>query len=217
MFCSECGKPAYGKFCGHCGTPLSAPVASQSTCVAVEPTVVIDWQREVSYEVLMQSPEVRAAIDAHARLAKKRMTAEQFLALADKLIPQPVSMEGVAAVAQPLWARLGVRTRKHFTCDLDIPVAGVIVRALCSLARHGQPLRGVAQGEQGCTIEAELPSDLFSMGGSLHVSIYRSAARTRVEASTSIEGQLTDWGKSQRCLEKLLGDLRQLDPLRTAA
>jgi len=215
MFCSECGNQVAGKFCRHCGTPLGTPGRVESP--VVEPPPVIDWNTEVRYELLMRDPQVRAAIDQHARLAPKRMSAEKFLALADKLIPQPVSMEGVAALAQPLWAKLGVRTGKELAGHVDAPVARVIVRALCSLARRGQPLKNVSQGEHGCSIEAELPSDLFSMAGSLHITLWRTERGTGVAASTNIDGQWIDWGKSRRCLEQLLSDLQQSDSIRAAA
>lgn len=205
MFCSQCGQQAQGKFCCHCGASLASGVPAVDV---VEAVIVIDWERETSYETLMRDAEVRKAIDAHARLAKKRMSAEQFLALADKLIPQPVSMEGIAAIAKPLALKLGLRTGKSLTAEIDAPVARLIVRALCSLARQGQSLRDVQQGADGVTIEAELPSDMFTTAGSLHVDLRRHGPRTRVEASTNIDGQWIDWGKSNRSLEQLFGDLR---------
>jgi hypothetical protein len=234
MFCSECGQPARGKFCSHCGSPLAAPPAQASVVaftkeasptVAVvhsaptagTPDVSIDWENEISYEQIMRSSAVRQVIDTHARMAKKRMAGEQFLALAEKLIPQPVPMEDLAALAQPLWAKLGVRTGKSRSADIQAPVARVIVRVLCSLARSGQALRGVVQGSLGCTLEAELPSDMLALAGTLEVSIFRIPNGSRVNASTRIEGQLFDWGKSQRCLEKLLADLHLPDPLQAAA
>ena len=215
MFCSECGKQIHGKFCCHCGSPLSARSAADATPTV--DAVDIDWNTEVRYALLMRDPQVRAAIDQHARLAPKRMSAEQFLAIADKLIPQPVSMEAVAALAQPLWAKLGMRTGKELAGHVDAPVARVIVRALCSLARRGQPLKTASQGEHGCSLEAELPSDVFSMAGSLHVTLWRTDRGTGVSANTNIDGQWTDWGKSRRCLEQLLRDLQQSDAVRFAA
>ncbi len=216
MFCSECGKPARGKFCSHCGTSLAAfaetAAAHQANPNVVVAEVAVDWEREVRYETLLADRTVRMLVDGHARQAKKRMSGEQFLALADKLIPQPVSMENVAAIAQPLWASLGVKTGKHVATEIDAPVARVIVRAMCSLARGGQPIQHVIQHADGCTIEAELPSDIFSLAGTLTLEIMRTAARTRVTAATNIAGQWMDWGKSRRALEKLLNDLRQ-DPV----
>ncbi len=213
MFCSECGKPARGKFCSHCGTPLDV-IAENAIVPQHDPNVIlaevaVDWHREVRYEALLADRGVRALVDSHARLAKKRMSGEQFLSIADKLIPQPVSMEGLAAIAQPLWAKLGVKTGKHIAAEIDAPPARVIVRAMCSLARASQPIQQVVQHEDGCTIDAELPSDLFALAGTLSIEILRSAHGTRVTAATNIAGQWMDWGKSRRALEKLFSDLRQ--------
>jgi hypothetical protein len=218
MFCSECGKPARGKFCSQCGSPLDvtselAPLArpdpSTIDTQVIIAEVAIDWEREVRYEALLRDSRVRELVDSHARLAKKRMSGEQFLSIADKLIPQPISMEGLAAIAQPFWAKLGVKTGKHLAADIDAPPARVIVRTMCSLARAAQPIQNVMQHEDGCTIDAELPSDLFALAGTLSIEILRSAQRTRVTAATNIAGQWMDWGKSRRALEKLFTDLRQ--------
>lgn len=215
MFCSECGKPARGKFCSHCGTRLDAtPETHQTALQTSDPAVIvaemaIDWDREVRYETILADRTVRELVNSHARLAKKRMSGEQFLAIADKLIPQPVSMESLAAIAQPLWAKLGVRTGKHLAAEIDAPPARVIVRTMCSLARAAQPIQNVVQHEDGCTIDAELPSDFLALAGTISIEILRSGSRSLVTAATNIDGQWLDWGKSRRALERLISDLRQ--------
>jgi hypothetical protein len=214
MFCTECGQPAgaasAGKFCGHCGFPVAAGLERPAVAAEVLP----DWEQEVRYEQLLQYPHVRLLIEQHTRLAKQRMTGEQFLALADKLIPQPVSMEGLAAVTQTAFAKLGIRTDKHREERIAAPVGEIIVRALCSLARHGQKLRNVTQAADGCVLEASLPSDLLSLQGDLLVTIRRSALSqanqhcpiTVVSATASIPGQWYDWGKNSRSLDNLFVD-----------
>src|SRR5436190_1009295 len=109
MFCSECGKPAHGKFCSNCGSPLTAIAPADETIEAVESDLVPEWDREVQYETILKFPGVRQTIERHASQAPKRMTGEQFLALADKLVPMGVSMEGLASVIQPLYTRLGIK------------------------------------------------------------------------------------------------------------
>src|SRR5262245_14743271 len=99
MFCSECGKPARGKFCSHCGSALAADLKVVSSddpageVVAVE--LVPEWDREVHVETILKYPGVRDAIDRYAQLAPKRMSGEQFLELADKLVPLGVPMVGL--------------------------------------------------------------------------------------------------------------------------
>ena len=204
MFCSECGKPAQGKFCSHCGVSLAATeLVSQIELTEIAP----DWDHEVQYETILKYPGVRDTIERHASQAPKRLTGEQFLMLADKLVPMGVSLEGLASVVQPLYARLGIKTGKERVAHVVAPVGQVIVRALCSLASHGQKLRSVTQAADGCLLEAALPSDLFSLEGTLLVSIKRNKSHAEVCGATHIGGQLYDWGKSNRCLDKLFTDL----------
>jgi hypothetical protein len=200
MYCSECGKPAQGKFCSHCGAALTA--------AEVAPTdIVPEWDREVRYEMILKYPGVRDTIERSARQAPKRMSGEQFLALADKFVPLGVPLEGLVSVVQPMYARLGIKTGKEQVRQVAAPVGKVIVRALCSLARHGQSLRGVTQAADGCLLEADLPSDLFSLQGNLMVTVRRSEGQAEVCGATHIPGQLYDWGKSKRCLATLFSDL----------
>lgn len=214
MFCSECGKPAQRKYCSHCGQPLTMPTANvERTQLELVPVEVVpaelvpDWDREVQYLAILKFPGVRDTIERHARQAPRRMSGEQFLALADKLAPLGVSYETLAAVVQPISTRLGIKTGKQRAEHVKAPVGRVLVRALCSLARHGQTLRGVTQAADGCVLEAVLPSDLFALEGDLLVSVRRVGAQTEVTGATRIAGQLFDWGKSHRCLDQLFADL----------
>jgi hypothetical protein len=206
MFCSECGKPALGKFCSQCGAPLEA---AELAAAELPTEIVPEWDCEVRYEMILKYPGVRDTIERHAQLAPKRLTGEQFLMLADKLVPLGVPLEGLVAVVQPLYARLGIKTGKERTRQVQAPVGQVIVRTLCSLARRGQTLRGVTQAVDGCLLEASLPSDVFSLEGNLLVSVRRCGSQAEVHGVTHIGGQLYDWGKSNRCLDKLFTDLER--------
>lgn len=215
-FCTDCGQPASGKFCANCGARISQATTTQpadsvpvinddGTLIEVIP----EWEQEVSYENILKFPDVRRTIERHAKLAPKRLSGEQFLALADKLVPQAVSMEGVAAVAQIVFTRLGLKTDKQRGQQVAAPVGEVIVRTLCSLARRGRPIRNVTQAVDGCVIEAAQPSDLWSLEGSLLVTVRRQQAETAAEvsATATINGQVFDWGKNTRCLDELFSDL----------
>ncbi len=204
MFCSECGQSARGNFCSHCGTPLTF-LASAVELTSVE--IVPDWDREVQYEAILKYPGVRETIERYARQAPKRLSGEQFLQLAEKLMPTAVPLERLVAVVQPLYARLGIKTGKVRVEEVTAPVGKVIVRTLCSLGRHGQMLRGITQATDGCLFEATLPSDMFALEGSLLVSVQRSGSQAEVRGATRIDGQLYDWGKSKRCLNQLFTDL----------
>ncbi len=221
MFCSNCGAEAEGNFCWKCGARLNAGPGQPGQASATPqpgappvppplPETPRDWSHEVVYEKLIRVPEVRELIDKNAAMARKRMSGEEFLALADKIIPLGFSLEKLTAVAQPIYVHLGAKTGKERGETLAAPAGKVIVAALCSLARNGQALKQVHQSEDGCLLEATLPSDLWSFEGDLLVSIRTSGPGTRIDGTTKICGQMYDWGKSKRCLEGLFADVKAM-------
>lgn len=230
MFCSECGQKASGKFCSNCGQRLTAtapgplgdvpvirladlPAKADEPLVAavVDPVAPLpaDWDHELNYETLLSVPRVRETIARHAAQAKKTLSGEEFLKICDKVMPLGVPMEKLAGVIQPLYARFGIATGKQRVTYVGAPVGRVMVRTLCSLARNGQNLKLVKQADDGCCFEAVLPSDVFALEGDLLVGIRRHETMTEVSAATKIPGQFFDWGKSNRCLDRLLADLFQ--------
>jgi hypothetical protein len=198
MYCGECGERGEGKYCTHCGSKIVAGGTVAATA---------DWDHEVRYEAILAFPGVREAIDRSTRGSKRRVSGEQFLALAEALVPVP--LEKLAGVIQPLYASMGVKTGKERKAQVSATVARVVVRTLCSFAARGESLRGVTQHDDGCEIEATLPSDLWALEGSLIVNVRRDGAHSRVEARTVIPGQMFDWGKSTKRLERLVEDLNQ--------
>lgn len=200
MFCSNCGAEVSGNFCSKCGAPLND--VSYSSAVAAQ-----DWSQEVRYEKLIRIAEIREMISRHASMAKKGLSGEGFLAISDKVIPLGFSLEKLGAVLQPIYAQLGIKTGKEYSETLSSPPGIVIVAALCSLARHGQVMQQVRQFEDGCLLEATLPSDMWSWEGTLYITVRKAGTGTRVDGATKIKGQLFDWGKSRRCLETLFADI----------
>jgi hypothetical protein len=194
MFCSNCGSPAEGNYCSGCGAALAVLPAS-------------GWEYEVRYAVLVRVPQVRLAIEAHARTARKGISGEQFLALCEKTLPGGAPLELLASVVQPIYASWGIGTGKQRSATFEAPIGRMLLHVLCSLARHGQVVRQVQQASDGCLIEAALPSDLWSLEGDLLISVQKQLAGTQIQAATKIKGQLFDWGKSTRCLDRLFADL----------
>ena len=235
MFCSNCGAEATGNFCWRCGTALAgapAPGPAPPGRPAAPPPsgppqpgpppppsaarTDEEWAHETRYEALVAIPEVRERIARNADLAETRMTGEEFLALADKiggkagLLPVPVAP--VAELVQPIYEDLGVQTGKKRAERVPWPVGRVLVAVLCSLARRDMDIRSVRQADDGCVVEAEIPSDVRSFGGTLVVTVGAANGATDVEAATKIGGQLFDWGKSARCLRELYADIAELAP-----
>lgn len=166
--------------------------------------VPIDWRREVNYERLLSVTEVRDRITAAGRMHRKQMSGEQLLATFDELVPMGVSLEKLAVLAQPLYARLGLNTNKRAQRQLPLPAGQVIVGVLCAMAKEGCELTAVEQAQDGCALRATIPSSIWSFAGELLVTVEGDASSTRVEANAKIPGQKFDWGRSQRLLDSLL-------------
>jgi hypothetical protein len=205
MFCSNCGAEASGNFCAACGFPLKGrPPAPAS--------IPRDWSDEVSYETLIRIPEVRDLIVQAASASQRHMSAEDFLNAADKLISvvvPMVSLKTIADLTVPVFDRIGINTGKVRSETVQIPPAKAIVATLCAFAAAGQEIRRVQQFDDGCLLEAAIPSDIWSWEGSLFVTIRRSGTGSRIDAATRIKGQLFDWGKSKRCLDRLFSAFKE--------
>lgn len=195
---------------------MGAPFPDAGVAVATSPEPAGNWENEVRYEALVQIPHIRATIERHAGMAKKRITGEEFLKMGEKLSEKFVSSTNpplymVVTMVQPLTAKLGIKTGKERMAVIDAPIGRVMFRLLCSMARNGHPLRHVKQATDGCEFDAVLPSDMWALEGELITTVRRQGTRTEVAAAAAIKGQLIDWGKSRRCLDELFADLR-LDP-----
>ncbi|XGB38461.1 MAG: hypothetical protein LVT47_08490 [Cyanobacteria bacterium LVE1205-1] len=161
-----------------------------------------NWDKTTSYEELLSIQSVRDLIAHHATLSKRFMSGEEFLKSCNiAFVPL------IGSIVQPIYAKLGIKTGKTRSASFNKPPGKILVALLCSLARNGRKVCRVQQGQDGCVIEAIIPSDLWSWEGNLVVSVQSKGDDTYVEAATVIKGQLYDWGKSNRCLEGLFSDL----------
>ena len=205
MYCHQCGAKAYGTYCSNCGAKL---IANDSHLGPLPQ----DWADEIRYEVLLSRPEVRDLIARQASQSQKRMSADDFLELCDKaFVPLTgVSLAKIGAILQPIYAKLGVKTGKTRKEFYTAPAGKVLVAAICSLARRGEPLNKVEQGLDGCLLKAGIPSDMWSFAGDFLITIQREEQGTSVEAVTIIKGQLYDWGKSKHILKELFDDIKSL-------
>lgn len=209
MFCSNCGTEGSGNFCSKCGARLQQPSAPESPPAVSD--LPKDWSGEVRYETLLRIPDVRDMVARAAAGKQQHISAEDWLSAADKLMSlagQSIPLGKVMDVALPIFQQIGIKAAKSRTETIADMPGSVIVRGLCFLASEGQAIKNVQQFEDGCLIEAEMPSDFRSWAGSLYVSLRKSGNNeTVVEAATSIKGQMFDWGKSSQCLTRLFSAL----------
>lgn len=195
MFCSNCGAEASGNFCAKCGSPLNAEAFASAAPLQ-------DWSREVRYDTLIRIPEIRNLIARAAATRKKRMSGEEFLAAAEKLLAVPAPLAIIGTVGGKLSEFIGIKTGKERSETFQIPPGKAIVATLCALASSGQEIRRVQQFADGCLIEATIPSDMWSFEGTFYVRIRGNSHQSQIDATTKIS-QLYDWGKSKRFLNRL--------------
>lgn len=215
MFCSNCGVQASGNFCSQCGHKLHQPEQAQPANPNAPNEPIFDadtlldsdgnWSHEFRYKVLVNHPDVRDLLVMAGNRAKAGITGEEFLKKFESVVP---GVSIAAAVVQPLYSQWGIKTGKSVAQRFDRPVGKVLVAVLCALAEGSSKIRNVHQLDHGCRIEASIPSDFWSFEGVLYVHVERQGHATLVEAATKIPGQWFDFGKSQRFLDQLLGNIR---------
>jgi len=216
MFCSECGTSATGKFCWSCGRPVQQGVAQELKIVPAEPQTEVtlqDWTISLDCQAIVAIPAIRDRIKASASRAKSRLSGEKFLEVCDSFLSPltgGVPFTVIAKISQPISERLGLKTGKSRTHFFAQPPGAVLVAVLCSLAENGQQIGNIAQAADCCTIAAALPSDVWSLRGDLRVSVRPATGGTTIEAEIVIPGQVYDWGKSKRALDRLFDDTIQL-------
>jgi hypothetical protein len=216
MFCSECGQSATGKFCASCGTALQKVALPNLKIIPAElqaEAMLQDWATSIDCHAIIAVPAVRDRIKASASRAKTRMSGEKFLEICDGFLSPltgGVPFTAIAQLSQPISERLGLKTSKSRTQFFPQPPGRVLVAVLCSLAENGQQLGNIIQAADSCTLEAALPSDIWSLRGDLRVCIRPANDGTSVEVETLIPGQIYDWGKSKRALDRLFDDATQL-------
>lgn len=172
------------------------------------------WENEVRYEKLMAIPRIRETIFGYASTSKSNITGEELLGNYDKA-NKPFEGSSVSKVGnkvQQIYSSIGVNTGKTLKERVKLPAGLVILRVLCSLAKNGQLIRKVEQAEDGCLINAFIPSDLLNQEGLLDIKVQNLGMDkgTFIEAATHIPGQLYDWGQSKRLLNRLMRDVQEL-------
>lgn len=179
----------------------------------------IPWEQEVRYEMLIKFPHVRKKLAELANNATKGNSAEDFLSLCDSAFKPmgPFSMTKIAPVLQSMYGKMGVNTGKQRKEALSLPVGVVLFNVLCSMASQGHKIKEVSQGEDGCILQAVIPSSIWTMEGKLMITVTKLPHGTQLEAATKITGQYFDWGVSNKLLDSLYHTAKIGASLREAA
>ncbi|WP_442483826.1 hypothetical protein [Aeoliella sp. SH292] len=201
MFCTECGHQAAGKFCANCGTPVGAGT----------PAIAFNWRESCDYDRIVQVPEVRKRIAEAKAKAGKRVSGSAMLGLVDAAaspLMGGLSSLTIAKIAQPLGAKLGLKTGKEHGEYLLVPPGEALANLAVALASIEHELTSTTSGDNHCTLEATLPADLRAMESRLSIKVHRVAKGTHVTATATVDGQWYDWGRCKKGLDQLFAGLR---------
>lgn len=207
MFCTDCGAPAGGNFCGSCGHDLRVQAA------AAEPHPPIDWRTLSDYDALLRVPEVRERITRAANACEKKLTGDEFLDRCDQIfgsVTGGVSLALIRKIAQPISERLGIKTGKARSERFARPLGEVLVELLCALAREGHTLIEARREEGVCQLRARVESTIWTFDATLRIRLAPIQGGTTVEAEMQVPGQLYDWGNCRRSLDALFAGLSVL-------
>ena len=170
-----------------------------------------DWRTSVDVQTILANSHVRGLIAEVSGNRPSGMSGEQFLDISDKVFSVigigGVSTKLIADVAQPLYARIGIKTGKEETRGYQSPTGQTIAATLCSLASRNQTLKDAAQADDGCVLTATVPSSIYAFEGDLVVTIERRDAGAMVTGAVTIPGQAFDWGRSKRVLRDMFKDI----------
>lgn len=207
MFCTDCGTPGEGKFCGNCGHPLNASTPPKGPS-QLPP---VDWTWSLDYLVISSTPSVRAELELAEARAGQKLGGEKLIDVIDQVM-QPftggVSSRLAAKLSMPLASAIGLKTGKVHREQFPLPPGKVLARVLIALAEYGHKLTKVDQEQDACILLAAIPADLASINGELRVTVSRGTGQTELEAEAVIPGQWYDWGKCRRRLDELFHHVR---------
>ncbi len=200
MYCSDCGERATGKFCCHCGHAIGRE----------QPTV--DWRESLDYQVVSTVPEVRDAVARALRTAQQGVNGSQVLQLADGIASSftgGVSSLAVAKIAQPLYAKMGLRTCKQRSEFAMQPPGEAIAGMLYALAQQGLTPYDATHNAESCVMRVVMPADLKLLEGVLTVTVKRHVAGAHITVAAQVDGQWIDWGVCQHRIDKLFTSIQR--------
>ena len=86
---------------------------------------------------------------------------------------------------------------------ISAPCGTVLVSVLCYLVSSEITFTSIQQGSDACRLICKIPMSMRSWQGELEITVTRRMRECKMEADTSIEGQIYDWGRSKSILQKL--------------
>jgi len=115
------------------------------------------------------------------------------------------TLQSAMAIGESLGRKLGLKSSKRKAQTFAAPYA-IFVRALVlALASERYVITALFDTPKGAFIEAQLPKDFRSLGGTLRFDVLEEGADTvHLVALCDIKGQIFDWGKGTQALNDVV-------------
>ena len=117
-------------------------------------------------------------------------------------IPAPL-VGVVLGASEALGRRLNFASKNTLERTFAAPYEAVLKAFVLALQAQKLRMTVAFDTAHGACVEADLPNDMFSRGGTLSFSIGDGTTTTTISGTSEIRGQRFDWGKGNRAL----GDL----------
>ena len=207
MKCNNCGNIVTGNFCSNCGQKLDSGSSSNTEILNK------NWTEETNYGAIITYPEVRELIKISTEKSPLRLSFDQYIKLADVIQQQftGFSNEKIIKFIIPISKKYGIGTGKSFETVLQMTVQKTIVKVYCALAKNGYPLKETQNAKDGLIFIAELPGYIWTVGGTILISVSEKDLNSSLEIKVRVEGQLYDWGKSKTVIRKIISDIEKCE------
>ena len=170
----------------------------------------------IGFQNLLNDQQFQAFVDHYIRSEESNINIKEFLSLFDafakKHLSSPTSLRDslIAWESSPLKSIDRIKTGKAQVDILQFSVKRTLIALLCVLVGTGSRVYNMQEIENGFILRATVPADIWSFEGDAHISILSQGNGTKMKAIAEIKGQLYDWGKTKRWLNKLFINLKML-------
>ncbi len=143
--------------------------------------------------------------------AKPGATDEDIAKSLAPITGMPAEMFNLAMKAgEALGKSLHIKSKKQVEKSYTYAYADVVRAVALVLASLNRDLAAIFDTKRGSVIEARLPKDIFSLGGTLRFEIIDNGpSQVRIIGSSEISGQMFDWGKGKRALNEVFDKVEQ--------
>ncbi|MGH8427640.1 MAG: hypothetical protein ACRES7_06630 [Gammaproteobacteria bacterium] len=160
----------------------------------------------------LKRPSVKEILTADASSAGAVKSSASGKDVADLLAPlgglSGGQLELAMKAGEALGKTLGFESSKSVERIFPFSYRVAVRSAAFALRSLGQEITAVFDTPRGAVLETKLPTDIFSLGGTLSLEIVEEdSTQVRITGSSEIKGQKFDWGKGKRSLRDVFDEI----------